>query len=300
MNRYALVEGLAAVAVAIACLVFQLWLPSTHVTDADYETLAKVMAAEALPGDGVLLYPWWTERARRFLPEGVQVTGYLGSDRDPLELHPRVWLVSQPSLPRSDVSSFMKDFGPGRTEVGGERRFGNLSLRLFQNGRYRPVRFSATEALARAAVYLEQPDGSRQPCQWNGVSHQCPNRFEVKTEWHELRYVPRRCVHFNPPGGSAKLVAEFTHVPAAESLAMVGGLIWEHAVHQGPQFSTTTLTLEVNGAVTQLPLPPGTDGLQRAPAERTPDDATVRVTVSASNPASRETCFELYAFGGAP
>lgn len=294
----ALVEGLVIALVGLGCLAFQLWLPSTHVAEADYQAVAQVLGAEAAAGDVVLLYPWWAERARMYLPESVPITGYLGSDGDALELNPRIWLLAQPNLPRSNVGEFFKTFGPGRTEVGGERRFGNLSLRLFTNGRAQQVRFSANSALASAKVYLEQ-NGTRAFCEWNGRSHRCPNGGEVLPEWRELKYQPRKCLRFFPPGGGARLVAEFENVPAADSLVLLGGYIWEHAVHQAG-VTRTDLGLEVDGQTSILGLPPGTDGVQRLERKATPAGATVRVWVTAANPNDREVCFELYGFGATP
>ena len=141
-------------------------------------------------------------------------------------------------------------------------------------------------------------DGNRADCQWMGRSHRCPNGQEVLTQWHELKYQPRQCLRFFPPAGGAKMVAQFDNVPAAESLVLMGGYIWEHAVHLDG-VSQTDLTLEVNGEPSVLSLPPGTDGVQRLERKSTPAGATVRVSVSAPNPNDREVCFELYAFGGA-
>ncbi len=295
-----LAEGLAIALVAAACIAFQLWLPSTHVADSDYSALSQVLSAEAKPGDAMLLYPWWTERARLFMPEKVPVVGYFGSDADSLELNPRIWVLSQPRLPRSNIDAFMKLFGPQRSEIGSERTFGNLSLRLFTNGRSRPVRFSANEKLAGARVYLEDRNGARESCEFNGRTHRCPNGAEVLAEWHELKFQPRNCIRFFPPGNGVKLVAEFANVPAASSLTLLGGYIWEHAVHIGPELAQTDLGLEVNGQTSVLSLPPGTDGVQRIERQSTPDGAAVRVWVTASNPNDREVCFELYGFGGAP
>ena len=70
--------------VAIVCLGFQLWVPSTHVAEADYQAMANVLAAERQPGDVVLLAPWWTERARIHVPEGLPVVGFQGSDGEAL------------------------------------------------------------------------------------------------------------------------------------------------------------------------------------------------------------------------
>ncbi len=93
-------EGTLLVAVAVLCLAFQLWLPSTHVAEADYQAAAQVLASERQPGDVVLLVPWWTERARIFVPEGLPVVGYQGSDADSLDRYPRIWVLSEPHKPR--------------------------------------------------------------------------------------------------------------------------------------------------------------------------------------------------------
>jgi hypothetical protein len=120
----------------------------------------------------------------------------------------------------------------------------------------------------------------------------------VLPEWRELKYQPRKCLRFFPPAGGAKLVAQFDGVPAADSLVMLGGYIWEHAVHTGG-VSQTDVGLEVNAETSVMALPPGTDGLQRLERKSTPDASTVRVWVTAANPADREVCFELYGFSGA-
>ncbi len=109
-SRWPLVEGGILAAVAVGCLAFQLWLPSTHVAEADYAAVAQVLEREAQPGDAVLLAPWWTERARIFVPARVPVTGYQGSDGDDLERAPRVWVLSQPGLPRAGMDAFWAAF----------------------------------------------------------------------------------------------------------------------------------------------------------------------------------------------
>ncbi len=298
-SKLALAEGLLLVAVAVACIVFQVWLPSTHVAEADYQAAASLISKEAKPGDVILLNPWWSERARLYMPDGVPVVGYLGSDGDALELNPRIWVLEQPNLPEVGLGHFYNSFRDRRTEVMSEVRFGNLTLRLYKNGRAHEVRFDARTALPNAKVYLEQADGIRGTCMWAGRSHRCPNGADVLAEWRELKYQPRKCIRFFPPAQGAKMVAEFENVPAADSLVLLGGYIWEHAVHIGG-VTRSDLTLEVNGETSTMPLPPGTDGVQRLERKSTPAGATVRVSVTAPNPADREICFELYAFGATP
>lgn len=295
-SRWPLAEGAVLLAVALACTAFQLWLPSTHVEESEYQQVAQVLAQEAKPGDVVLLYPWWTERARIYVPDGLPVVGFQGSDGEALEQHPRIWLLAEPGLPRSDVGELMKVFGPQRTEVGSERRFGHLSLRLFTNGRYRPLSFSASELLPRAQVYLEQPDGTRTACTWNGSGHACPGGKLVAVEWHEVHFQPRRCLRFDAPGGPTKLVVELPPVPASDTVVMFSGYTWEHGSFK-EGVTPSDLGLEVNGIVSPLTLPTGLETLQRLERQGVPEGARVRAFIQSANPAARETCLEIYGYG---
>ncbi len=294
--RVRLAEGAVLALVAVGCLWFQLSLPGKAVAEEDYRAAAQVLQAEAQPGDVVLLHPWWTERARLFMPEGLWVVGYQGSDGAALELNPRIWVLDQPGQPRAGNGAFEAAFLPGRTAVGAERRFGNLALRLYTNGRYRLRVFDARDALARAQVYLEQPGGARTPCAWTGAGHRCPSG-EVLVEWREVAFEPRRCVRFWPPGGAQRLVAEWDQVPASASLTLLAGYTWDRGFFRD-NVSDAALGLDVNGQATPLPLPRGLEGLQRAEVKGTPDRSKVRVWVEAQNPHAREICFELYGFGG--
>ena len=130
--------------VAAACLVFQLRMPSRAVAETDYQAVAAVLEAEGKPGDVVLLHPWWTERARIYLPERIPVVGYQGSDQDPLELHPRVWVLSQPRMDGV--------FKTKNAPVEPAREFGNLHLALYENRQFRTPRWDARAAPARSLV----------------------------------------------------------------------------------------------------------------------------------------------------
>lgn len=299
-GRWPLVEGAVVLAVAVWALGFQLWLPSTHVDEADYQAVAKVLAAEAQPGDVVLLHPWWTERARIYVPEGLPVVGHLFSDGDDLVQHPHVWVLAQPRQPRSDEGSFEARFLPSRTEVGAARSFGNLSLRLFTNGRHRPLVFSARALLPQLKVYLEGPDGARQDCPWDGANaHRCPSGRVVQAEWHEVHFEPRPCLRFDAPGGATKLVVELPPVPAADEAVLHTGYTWERGSFiQG--VSASTVVLEVNGQATAVALPPGLETRQTVQQLNVPAGARVRAWIQADNPTARETCLEVYGYGRAP
>lgn len=278
-------------AVAVVCLGFQLWLPSTHVSDADYEAMANVLAAERQPGDVVLLAPWWTERARIFVPEGLPVVGYQGSDADPLERHARIWVLSEPHLPNNGLGAFQAAFSGSRTAIGSAREFGNLKLELFQNGRYRPVTFDATESLSSARVYLEGGDGQQQPCNPVQGGFRCPNGRVVAAEWHEVHFAPFRCVKLEPPGGAGKTVVEYA-APASEATTLQAGIIWEYgAARDG--ITVTTVGVEVNGQRATMELPVGDELMHRLDGPPIPAAATVRLTVQSQNPQARVVCAVL-------
>ena len=297
-SRWPLIEGALIVLVGLACLWFQLRLPSREPTEAEYQQVQQALTADSQPGDALLLYPWWTERARLFAPPQVTVVGYQGSDEDPLETHPRVWALWQPSLPRADESAFLQTFGKNRTAVGPVREFGHLKLQLFQNGRAKPVVFSATQALASAHVYLEQPGGGRQDCTWNGRSHRCPNG-EVAVEWHEVHFQPRHCLRFYPPGGASRLVAEFPNVAASNQLALEAGFIWDRGWFHEPRFTPTDFGVEVNEQpAVSLTISAGLEGLQRATGGSVNEGSTLKLWVRSQNPELREACVDVFGFGG--
>jgi hypothetical protein len=300
-----LVELGGLLLVALLCLVFQLRLPGRLPSEADYRAVADWLRAEARPGDAVLLFPWWTEKARLYVPPELPVYGYLGSDRDDLGAHPRVWVLGQPELPRSDVSGFQAAFLPRRTAVGAPRRAGNLELTLYENGRHQPRHFVASEAYAKARVYLESPDGTRRDCAFDGRVHRCPGppHLYVAPEWHEIYYQPRRCLWMHPPGGQQRLVAEFDGVPGGTELRLEGGIIFEYAVRHEPHLSTTHYGVEdaaTSESLLEISQPAGLEGVQKASRALPPGGPrTVKVWVQADNPDSRQVCLDLFALGDA-
>jgi hypothetical protein len=293
------------VLVALACLAFQLRLPGRFASESDYRAVAGWLQAEARPGDAVLLFPWWTERARLYLPPALPVYGHLGSQGDDLSAHPRVLVLGQPELPRAGEEEFLAAFLPGRTAQGETRRAGPLALTLYANGRYRPRRFVASESLAQARVYLESPEGARRDCPFDGRVHRCPGppHLSVATEWHEIRFEPRRCMWMHPPGGKERLVAEFDGVPGGTELRLEGGIIFEHAFPRAPHLSTTRMGVEDAASgerLLEVAQPPGLEGVQRAWRPLPPGEPrTVRVWVQADNADTRQVCLDVFALGEA-
>lgn len=151
----------------------------------------------------------------------------------------------------------------------------------------------------RARVYLEQPDGTRRDCPFDGKAHRCPGpaHLYVAPEWHEILYEPRRCLWMHAPGGKQRLVAELDGVPGGVGLRLEGGIIFEHAFPRDARFSTTHLGVDdaVSGArLVSLAIPPGLEGVQKAEV-RLPDGAphTVKIWVQADNADRRQVCLDV-------
>lgn len=291
-------EAVALVAVAVMALLFHATLPSRLPEEADYAAARSALEAEKQPGDALLLHPWWTERARLFAPEGVPVVGYLGSDEAPLERAPRLWVLSQPELPRAKTSDFWEAFLPGRAALGEERRFGRLRLSLFQNGRHRPTLFSAADALPSARAWVEAAGQKAADCPWSGRGFQCPgSAARAAVEWREVAFEPRRCVYLFPPGGPSRLVVEFPEAPAADRLSLEAGLTWERAAYTNPHLRPVTVGVDgPGGPLVEVSIAPGQEGFRRGERSGVAG-GPLRLWIQAEVAEHRELCADLLAQG---
>ena len=296
-GRLALVQLLLLVGAAAWGAAFQAGLARSHVPDSDYEAVAAVLARESQPGDVVLLYPWWTERARLFAPAGLPVVGHIHSDEEPLTDAPRVWLLAEPELPRADLPGFLRAHMKERTRLGEERRFGHLSLSRWSNGLYRPARFSAADSLGTAQAWVESPGGTRAACTWDGRAFRCPNALFASVGWHEVDQVPRRCLFVRPGAAGAKLVLEWSEVPASagDTLELEGGVTWELAARSGPEYGDVTAQAELpGGAPVTLAIPEGVERFFRASGAAPAAPAPLRLSVSAPGGQDRDSCLGLF------
>lgn len=296
-GRLAGAQLLLLVGAAAWGAVFQARLSGVHIPDADYEAAAEVLAREAQPGDAVLLYPWWTERARLFVPATLPVVGHIHSDGEPLEDHPRVWMLSAPHLPRADLARFEQLHMKDRTRVGDERSLGKLSLSLWKNGLYRPARFSAASELSRAQAWVESPGGAREGCSWTGRAFNCPRGLFLSVGWHEVDQVPRRCLFVRPAAGGAKLVLEWSDVSSAagETLELEGGVAWESAARAGPEHGDVTARAEMPGASpVVLVSREGVEAFGRSAGPAASAAGPLRLTVSSPGGRDRDSCLGLF------
>lgn len=287
------------IAVALWALFFQLTLPARLPSEDDHRAAAELINREALPSDVVLLFPWWNERARLFI-RGPDVVGYLGSDHADLEEHPRIWVLSQPDLPRADVRRFAEAFAPGRTTVGEPHRFGRLRVQLFQNARHRPRAFSAVDALSEAQVSVNSAAGTVQACAFDGRTHHCGlggGGVQVAAGTTELFYRPVRCLRSGVPGGARRVQLRFPSVPHGSRLVMRAGIAGELAARHGGRL--TPLHVELRDGQGQqlaaLEIPPGFEGAREASVKvpNAPLDG-LSVHLWSENPEARAACIELF------
>jgi hypothetical protein len=306
------VELAGLVAAALLALLFHLRLPSALPAEEDYRQAAAHLERHARPGDAVVLHPWWTDRARLFVPPALPLWSDVhNATRDYAEA-PRLWVLSQPRLPRADAGGFLAAFLPGRTPEGPPARFGTLELTAYRNGRHRPAPFRATEQVAGARVFLEDPrSGATTPCPWDGRAHRCPGgaHLSVGALWREVDFAPVRCLSMHPPGGPARLVAEFPSVPAAALLRLEGGISGEQAAQRGPRLRPAQLGVDdarSGEALLRLSLPPGREGLLReerawgaSPGTDAPAGRALRVWTQADSAEARPVCLDVAALGPA-
>lgn len=289
--------ALALALVALLGLGFQVQLPRAFPSDADYRTMAEALAAARAPGDVVLLHPWWTERARLFLPPDLPVVGYLGDTADDLLAHPRIWVLANERLPRTPDADFRRHFLPDRTPLGEPRHFGPLTLTPYRNGRARSVVLSAVDAFDRLEVSVEGAGAAPLPCRRAGERVLCPFDATVEVAWHEVLYQPVRCLFVVPPSGGRTLALQLTEAPAAEALLLEAGITWEHAWLAGR--SDVQLRLDSPTGALHLRIPGAHEGFVRG--EAPPSAAgpwTLRV--QAGNPQDRPLCVRLRGLGAPP
>lgn len=255
------IEAGLILAAALLSLLFHLRLPSQLPSEQDHATAAAHLAQHARAGDVLLLHPWWTERARLHSPPELPVVGHLGSEADPLTDHPRIWLLSQPELPRARREAFDARFLPGRRPLGEPRRFGTLEVALFDNGRHLPARWSATSA--------------------SGLT--------VPVRWHDVRFAPRRCLSVRPPSGAVEV--PLGELPAGEQLVLEAGLAWDSAFRGG-----TPVEVELWGgdqALLSLELLPRREGWFSRSLGPFEGASGARLRIRTDQPADRQLCLEV-------
>jgi hypothetical protein len=254
-------------AVFLASLLFSLafWirLPGELPSDGDYKALFAAMQQEGRPGDGVTVLPFWAQRAHTYI-HGIPFIAYPSLAGEPdVERFARLWVVAQPDLPRSDAAESLRELDQKLQPVGAKRRFGPLTLALYETRPGRTTTYDFRDHLG---------DAQASP----GVA---------RVEWHEFDYLPRFCIR--PPQSVQQSTFVYKGVPLTRGIR--GGL---GVLGNGE----ARMVFSVDGReAPPVDLVGGQRGWQHfevpIPEVGPGSDHTVSVTVS-----GRNVCFDAVAF----
>ena len=288
-------EALAILGAIAFALVFWARLPGRLPSEADYLAVQKTLTAEVQPGDGVALVPFWADRGKLFL-HGLPIVALPDLEAD-AERYPRLWLLAQPELPRSDAARTLRALDERLVPRGEARRFGPLSLSLYEPRPGRAATLDLTAHLAEAEVSI----GGSSPvaCVRAGNGFQCPRGGwnHVAPEWHEFDELPRRCLWAHPVGEEPLSIA-FAQAPIHGGLRGGFGLVGQAALL--PNAAPVDLAVRIDGAlVASLELAPGDPGWH--PFELDLPGLAGRshalaLEVTSPNPGMRHFCVDAVAF----
>jgi len=214
------VEIAALVVATSLALLYWIRLPFRLPSAEDYQAFQHELLGAAHPGDAVAVLPYWADRAKLYA-HGFPVVALPNLASENVERYPRLFVLAQPDLPRSSAGGELAALEGKLALVSGPKRFGPLSLSLYQPrpGREASLDFTAQLERAQVSVGLEScapvPGGFQ--CSRGPWDH-------VRPEWHEFDFLPRRCV-WAQPAGSDPLTLTFDQVPLRGEIHGGMGLI---------------------------------------------------------------------------
>ena len=295
-----LFPGLEAAAVLCAvlfALVYWLRLPGRLPSEEDYLAVQRELVAQSHPGDGVALLPFWADRGKLFL-HGLPVIALpdLATEAD-VERYTRLWLLAQPALPRSDAARTLAGLDARLTRLEPPKRFGPLSLSLYEPkaGRAGSYDFLARLPAAQVALGGVEPE----PCTATPGGFRCPRGTwnYVQPEWHEFDFLPRRCLWAHPVG-IQPVEIRYSQIPLRHGVRGGFGLIGQ--VAELRQAAPVDLAIDVDGspaAILELsPGDPGWHPFELDLPDLAPGSHDVAFRVTSPNPSQRHFCFDADAF----
>ncbi len=290
-------EGGLLLASVAAALVFWIRLPGRLPGEEDYLAVQHALVADARPGDAVALLPFWAERGKLFV-HGLPVVALPDlPDEADAERYPRLWVLAQPDLPRSDAAADLARLDRRLTRLAPARRFGPLLLVLYGPRAGRAATYDFTARLGAARV-----DVDGEPCEGGAGGLRCsrgPWNY-VAPEWHEFDFLPRRCLWAHPVG-EAPLTISYDGVPMEGGLrggfGLVGGAA-ELPASRG--FAPVELAVLVDGGqaatLTLSAGDPGWHPFELSLPGLAEGRHEVAFQVRARDPAMRHFCFDAAAF----
>jgi hypothetical protein len=292
-------EAAAVLAGIIFALVYWMRLPGRLPTEDDYLAVQHELVSRVHAGDGVALLPFWADRGKLFV-HGLPVIALpnLASEGD-IERYPRLWVLAQPDLPRSEASRVLAELDQKLTRREPPKRFGPLSLSLYEPKEGRAGSYDFAARLLEAQVDIGRTGGADpQACEAVNGGFRCPRAQwnYVAPEWHEFDFLPRRCL-WAPPVGTQPLEIHYSQVTMAGGVR--GGFALIGGAAEARQLAPVDLSVEVDGQLAVLELSPGDPGwhpFELAWPQLPPGAHDVTFRVTAADPAQRHFCFDASAF----
>jgi hypothetical protein len=200
MSRAAAAEAAALLGAIAFSFLYWLRLPGRLPSEQDYLAVQHELVSSSRPGDGVAALPFWADRGKLFA-HGLPVVALPHlAEQNEAERYGRLWALAQPDLPRSDAADELAALGFRLSRVGEPKRFGPLSLVLYEPKAGRATTYDFVARLADAQVSLGGDDPAE--CEARPGGFQCPRGAwnYVRPEWHEFDFLPRRCLWAHPVG----------------------------------------------------------------------------------------------------
>jgi hypothetical protein len=199
-----------AALVAGTCFALLYWarLPYRLPSPEDYQGAQHELLATSHPGDALAVLPYWADRAKLYA-NGLPVVALPHLGDEDVGRYVRLFVLAQPDLPRSSAESELAALGRKLARVSGPKRFGPLSLSLYQPQPGNEASLDFTAQIERAQVSV-----GAESCGPVAGGFQCPRGAwdHVRPEWHEFDFLPRRCL-WAQPAGAEPLVITFDQVP---------------------------------------------------------------------------------------
>jgi hypothetical protein len=213
-------EKTALVAGTSFALVYWMRLPYRLPGPEDYQAAQHALLDAARPGDAVAVLPFWADRAKIYV-HGLPVVALPHLAEEDVERYPRLFVLSQPDLPRSTATNELAGLERKLALVSGPKRYGPLSLSLLQPRTGREPSLDFTSQIERASVSV-----GGEACTPGSGGFQCPRGIwdQVRSEWHEFAFLPRRCVRAQPTD-NATLAVTFDQVPLRAEIHGAMGLV---------------------------------------------------------------------------
>jgi hypothetical protein len=210
----------ALLAATLFALLYWARLPYRLPSPDEYQSAQHELLGTAHPGDAVAVLPYWADRAKLYL-HGFPVVTLPNLAREDVERYARLFVLAQPDLPRSSAGTELEALGRKLALVSGPKRFGPLSLSLYQPRPGHEPSLDFTSQIERAQVSV-----GAESCGPIAGGFQCPRGAwdHVRAEWHEFEFLPRRCL-WAQPAGAEPLILTFDQVPLRAEIHGAMGLI---------------------------------------------------------------------------